>query len=317
MACNSIWHFIADVLAQGEDVCLVTMVHAEGAGPNRPGARMAVTAEGQRCGTVGGGRSEFDLAELARAAVNAGARPAAEVITMDHRDVDGASGSGMICSGTQWFVLICLTPADLTTIERIAQTWHHGSRGLLTLTCNGIAFDESVSTGSTTAFDADEWRYSQVVGLRDTVTLVGGGHVSLALSALLHGLEMRVVVLDNRSDLATMKENMFADDLKVIDYSNVQDHIPTGKNSYVCIMTFGHKHDEEVLERIVERPLRYLGMMGSARKIEQIWGNLLARGISAQSLDRVHAPIGLPIGSNTPAEIAVSIAAQIVRVRNA
>lgn len=314
---SNLWTFADDALATGADVCLVTMVDAVGSGPNRPGSRLVVTADGNRAGTVGGGASEFTLVNTARELLTAAPRPGACVVTMEHRDGENDRVSGMICSGTQVFALACLTPADRATVQRIAKACDTGSPVRIRLSIEGLSVsDVSQPVRPSSSFDPDAWCYEETVGVVDTATLVGGGHVSLALSPLLVTLGMRVVVLDNRANLSTMASNALAHECRVIDYACVEKHIPTGDRSYVCIMTFGHRHDEQVLERLVSRPLRYLGMMGSAAKISQIRERLLSHGVAREALNAVYAPIGLPIGSNTPEEIAISIAAQIIVVRH-
>ncbi len=160
-----------------------------------------------------------------------------------------------------------------------------------------------------------EWCYKESLGNPVTVTLVGGGHVALALSPILKTLDMRVVVLDDRMNLATMQANTAADEKRLVAYRDIRSHIPSGIRSFVCIMTFGHKNDELVLRQLVEYPLGYLGMMGSKAKNRQLMQSLRESGISEQALSVVHAPIGLPIKSNTPQEIAISIAAELIAVR--
>ncbi|MBD3367277.1 MAG: hypothetical protein GF405_03745, partial [Candidatus Eisenbacteria bacterium] len=97
---------------------------------------------------------------------------------------------------------------------------------------------------------------------------------------------------------------------------SVSDHVPEGRRSFVCIMTYAHANDELVLRALIDKPLRYLGMMGSRSKVDAVFAHLMDDGVSEDALARVRAPIGLPIGSDTPEEIAVSIAAELVAVRN-
>ena len=113
-----------------------------------------------------------------------------------------------------------------------------------------------------------------------------------------------------------MAHNHFAGKRVVVDYAEVAAHVPDGDRSWVTIMTHAHREDAFVLERLVDRDYAYLGMMGSAAKVRQIFADLESRGIPRPRLERVHAPIGVAIGSHTPAEIAVSIAAEIIAVLN-
>ena len=129
-------------------------------------------------------------------------------------------------------------------------------------------------------------------------------------------LPFRIVLLDNRPDLPTMEANSYAHERRIIDYDDVAAQVPDGDNSWVVIMTYGHHHDRRVLEGLLGREYAYLGVLGSRAKIHQMFTDMKSEGAPAHELDRVHAPVGLPIRSHTPEEIAVSIAGEIVAVRN-
>ena len=309
------WKIISDTLYIGVPVCLVIMVDASGDGPNRPGSKMAVMPNGQRFGTVGGGNSEKMLSETAVELLTETPGSGPQWMTLNHGNDEDGPESGMICSGVQVFALLCLTPEDRPTVHQMLRALSEGIPGQLILSSDGLAFSETTEPGLLRTFDPVSLYYKESIGRIDTVTLIGGGHVSLALTPLLRSLNLRVVVLDNRPDLDTMQANTLAHDLRVIDYNNVLPHIPAGDRSYVCIMTFGHEHDETVLRQLVHLDLKYLGMMGSAHKIKTIFDSLRKQGVSQEKLDKIHSPIGLHIGSNTPEEIAVSIAAEIIAVK--
>jgi xanthine dehydrogenase accessory factor len=113
-----------------------------------------------------------------------------------------------------------------------------------------------------------------------------------------------------------MEDNIYAHETRVIDYDETVKHIPDGEHSYVVIMTHGHRHDQQVLAQLATREYAYLGMIGSQAKVAQVYSNLEAAGFDRSLLARVRAPIGIDIGSHRPAEIAISIAAEIVKMRN-
>jgi xanthine dehydrogenase accessory factor len=129
-------------------------------------------------------------------------------------------------------------------------------------------------------------------------------------------LDFHVVVLDDRAGVATMSGNAYAQEKRLVSYRSVGRHVSEGKQNYAVIMTFGHKADELVLGQLAGKKLRYLGLMGSPAKIVQIKAHLNKRGVAAASLKKVHAPVGLAIHSHTPEEIAISIAAEIIQVKN-
>ena len=113
-----------------------------------------------------------------------------------------------------------------------------------------------------------------------------------------------------------MEANVYAQEKHVVSYNSLGKHVSEGERSYVVIMTYGHLADEKVLRQLAGKKLRYLGLLGSPAKIAQIFASLKKKGVSAASLKKVHAPVGLPIHSHTPEEIAISIAAEIIQVKN-
>jgi xanthine dehydrogenase accessory factor len=145
--------------------------------------------------------------------------------------------------------------------------------------------------------------------------LVGGGHCAVELSPIAARLGFHVTVIDNRPEWASREKHPAAARLATAPYSEVASHISFGPDAWVVIMTHGHEHDELVLRACLRRELRYLGMIGSRRKVTQCFERLLADGFDRAELARVFAPIGFGVGSETPAEIAVSIAAQLAAVR--
>jgi xanthine dehydrogenase accessory factor len=149
------------------------------------------------------------------------------------------------------------------------------------------------------------------------LTIVGGGHVSLALSRLACNLEFEITVLDDRADLVTLAANHFAHHRhQVSSYDALAAAVPTGPNRYVVVMTVGYRTDAVALRQLLSRDYAYLGVMGSATKVAELRRVLLEEGYSAEALAQLRGPIGVPINSHTPEEIAVSVAAELIAVRN-
>ena len=145
--------------------------------------------------------------------------------------------------------------------------------------------------------------------------LFGGGHVGQALVPVLAGIDFRVTVLDNRKELANKKTFPLADEVIFADFSNIYERITLAPDDYVIIMTPGHQADYQVLEQVLRRKTRYVGCIGSRHKIARTQQLLREAGISEEAIVGVHSPIGLAIGAETPAEIAISIAAEMIRCR--
>jgi xanthine dehydrogenase accessory factor len=145
--------------------------------------------------------------------------------------------------------------------------------------------------------------------------IFGGGHIALALSKMGRLCGFDITVIDDRPEFAQAERFPEARVVLAEEFTRSFSKIKIDKLSYIVIVTHGHKHDEVVLEWAVSTPARYIGMIGSKTKNETVFSHLRARGITKEQLDRVHAPIGLAIGAQTPEEIAVSILAEIIEVR--
>jgi xanthine dehydrogenase accessory factor len=145
--------------------------------------------------------------------------------------------------------------------------------------------------------------------------IFGGGHIALALVKMGKLVGFNITVIDNRAEFASAERFPEADVILADDFTKSFPKIKIDKSSYIVIVTHGHQHDEVVLEWAVATPARYIGMIGSKTKNETIFSHLLARGIPQEQLDRAHAPIGLEIEAQTPEEIAVSIMAELIKVR--
>lgn len=149
------------------------------------------------------------------------------------------------------------------------------------------------------------------------VLLCGGGHVAQALAPLLRPLGFVPIVIEDLPELGSLTR--FPDAERIIDSFDPRDwrDVPLSARSYAVIVTRDHAQDQALLEQLLPYPLAYLGLIGSQRKILMFRQRLLAKGFTEAQLDRVHAPIGVNIGAQTPAEIAIAIAAELISVRAA
>lgn len=148
-----------------------------------------------------------------------------------------------------------------------------------------------------------------------TLYVFGAGHVSFSISKVAKMAGFKVVVVDNRAEFANKSRFPEADEIFAEDFSKVFSKLKINRSSYIVIVTRGHKFDEKILEWAVKTEANYVGMIGSKKKKEALFSNLQSKGISKKLLGDVHAPIGLNIHAETPEEIAVSIMAEIIKVR--
>ena len=148
----------------------------------------------------------------------------------------------------------------------------------------------------------------------DTIYLFGAGHVSQSTASMAKMLGFRVVVIDPRREFNN-NERFPGAELIIENYDSAFSQIDVGENSYIVILTPGHVLDEQCLELAVGTKAKYVGMIGSKKKVKEVKERLQQKGISQQQLDSVHAPIGLAIGAESPEEIAISIIAEVIKAR--
>lgn len=314
-----IWEFINEKIRQNIDVYLITVAETIGSSPGKVGFKMAVAADGSLYGSIGGGIMEYQLVELARKELKS--KSGISFIKRQVHSHDAEKDkSGMICSGEQTQIFNFLSKANVDDVKNIIELIENNKPGKIILTNTGIDIytGESHLNAIDIEFQKNDnaFRYNEPIGIKDTVYIFGAGHISVPLSQILNLLDFRVEVFDNRPGLSTFESNIWAHKKQFADYKQVSSLVPENNRSYVVIMTFGHKFDEIVLKQLINKKVKYIGMIGSKSKVKTIFDSLMAEGYSKENVERVCSPIGLPIGGQTPAEIAVSIAAQIVEWRN-
>ena len=164
------------------------------------------------------------------------------------------------------------------------------------------------------ALDGKEWFCDQLLK-SGRVCLFGGGHVAAALAPVLIPLEFPCVVLENRSEFADPARFPEKCQVQLIDFERCTEQFSFRTDDYVCIMTRGHLDDLTVLTQILKTDVKYIGLIGSARKIKTTFEKLKDLGFCDEDLKRIIPPIRIPIGGKSPAEIAISIAAQLIQCR--
>jgi xanthine dehydrogenase accessory factor len=148
-----------------------------------------------------------------------------------------------------------------------------------------------------------------------TVYILGAGHIGYAVAKLAGMADFRVVAVDDRPAYVTKERFPDADELHAGEPEEILPKLNINKISYLVIACRGHQEDQRTLAQALKTPARYIGMIGSKKKVRTIFDNLLNEGFTREDLSRVHAPIGLPIAAETPEEIAISILAEIVSAR--
>jgi xanthine dehydrogenase accessory factor len=295
----------------------MVILETKGSSPGKVGFKMAVSENGHLKGSVGGGSAEYAAVEMAKELLKKETNT--PVLKRQVHSGDAEDSSGMICSGEQTFVILPLCENDIPVLETIEKAHDKPRQGCISLDNTGLKFlneEDCKEIPNVNLINEKAWSYIEPVGLKETVYIFGGGHVSVEMSKVMRMLGFYVKVFDNRSDISTMKLNDAAHEKIVISYDEAGKHVPEDENTYVVIMTVGHMHDLDVLEQMVGKKIKYLGMMGSKSKVATIHKLMSEKGFSEEQISKIHMPIGLPIKSHTPMEIAISISAEIIQVKN-
>lgn len=315
---TDIWRFIQEKLKNGQRVMLIVVTEIKGSSPGKKGFKMAVSTDGQMFGSIGGGVMEYNMVELARLKLNSHSIDAFLKRQVHSADA-GDDASGLICAGEQTHAFVPLDATDLPRLDSLIRHTAEGESPLLAIDASGLQIhtnDTEPASTSTITEDKDSWVYSEEIKPAATLYVFGGGHISIPLSQVCQMIGLNVVVLDDRPGLNTMENNKWAHARKVIDYKDAASHISHPATSFVCIMTVSHASDQQILEQMIPLPLKYLGMIGSKNKVRKIFGNIQSKGVKAEEMQHVDAPMGLSINSESPEEISISIAARIIMEKN-
>lgn len=320
----NLWQFILQHLKSKELVTLLQVVESVGSSPGRQGFRMAVV-EQSLMGSIGGGVMEQKLVTLARSRMREG-RVKPLIKRQIHNKEAVQDQSGMICSGEQTVLFYTFKNDDMAITEKIIACLNQNmiqnsssTEGVLFLSGKtGLEFLNKKNDNIFLYIKTNESiAYEENLGFKNHLYIIGGGHCSLALSKQMRLLEdFKIHLLDDRDDLNTFMENDFAHVKSTVDYAHISDFVPEGNTHYVVIMTVGYRSDDVVLRGLLFKNFKYIGLLGSQAKVDTMFQNLRNEGVGEAVLKKIHAPIGLSLKSQTPEEIAVSIAAEIIRVKN-
>jgi len=337
------------LLEAGEGFAWATIIDSKGSSPRHAGASMLIRADGSIAGTIGGGALE---AAVIRHALTVLATR--EPFLMDYNLTSADSAQlGMICGGSGLALIDYVDPGDGAAQELfrgVLDLLRSGGKGWLVTVvpeadpdtgragratgrclldssgavtgppvCPPELVEELVRGGGAyprmTAGRASG-TYVQPLGARGTAYVFGAGHCGEKLVWVLSLVGFFTVVVDDRAAFANPERFPDADRIVVPDsFARALDGLPVDEDSYVVIMTRGHLYDRAVLMQTLRTRAGYVGMIGSKKKVAETFRALQAEGFSAGDLARVHAPIGLSIGAETPEEIAISIAAELIQVR--
>jgi xanthine dehydrogenase accessory factor len=318
----------------GGDGALATVARRSGSLPMSATAKMLVTTRGARLGTVGGGCLEAEITE--RALEVASAR--APTISEHTLNSELAGDYGLTCGGTAVMFIEPVYGDDTLAAVYAAcvAAFSKGSRAAVVTEANwedgahkalfaGVQMVGRTSPAMREAAASLDSRSElpilsgqvlaePLVG-KPRLVVFGGGHVGARVAEAAAFAGWRVTVVDDRAEFADPARHPVAEATVACDYHDLPPTLGIDADTYVVVATRGHQHDAVVVEQLARSDTRYLGMLGSRRKVALTWKLLEGQGISRARLDEIHAPVGLSIGADTPEEIAISVVAELVATR--
>ena len=318
---SAFWEQVGSSLDRGERVFVACVAEHTRGSPGTAGAKLMVAEGGGRCGTIGGGMMEHRLVEQARAALRGGGAPP-EKRTLVHSDTAAGERSGLVCEGRQTNVFCMLAgDRDRATVRAVAAALREDRPAWMAIDAAGLRLTRREPDFSRPPFvlseEGEGWRYEEDLLNRRRLVVIGGGHCAVALAEVTARLGYRVRLFDSRTEVITHdRAAAFGAVSHVADYAAAGPRIAYPELTAVVVMTADYRTDASALRGVLNLPVPFIGLMGGSKKIDRIFSLLQEEGIARQALDRVRAPVGLDIGSETPEEIAVSVAAQLLRERN-
>lgn len=341
---RDVLHDLNEALQFRRPVAFTALVETRGSTPQKAGATMLVFPDGSQTGTLGGGCVE---AEVKRRALRSLDQGETEILTFQ-LDSDYGWDDGLICGGRMSMLVDPLRPGEDAAYYAVLSSLVAEGKGFT----EGVVLDAEKAGGGRAA---DRWlldaqgsalayrgsgalppeivSHLRPLGQRPRpyvaagvsflprlqrcrLLIVGAGHVGQKVAQLAAESDFETWVVDDREQYCNPERFPSARRLIVDSIDTALSGLDVDENTYCIIVTRGHHHDEEALYHVVEKPARYVGMIGSRRKIRLIFEDLLREGVSQAALEKVHAPLGFDIGSQTVPEIAISIVAELIAHRN-
>ena len=348
---KNIYVHLSDILKEKKQVALATIIEAKGSTPQIPGASAIFSTEGLLAGTLGGGLLEGDAQKKARDALKIGS----SLLYRFNLNADVSSDEGSLCGGQVRILLDVSPAENENVFKDLHQAFLGRKPGLLStkikefsgerififrhwiegnpeslaslgeplsILKDHIARALSEERPALVKMEEEQGEVKESLLFLEPViplpqlVIAGAGHVGRAVAHLGNFLDFEVTVIDDRPEFANKENISGADHIIVDEIARAVTKFPVGPDTYLVIVTRGHQHDAEALRECIASDAAYIGMIGSARKVKLMREKFLERGWARkEQFERVHAPIGLDIGSKTVEEIALSIAGQLVQVR--
>ena len=343
-------HYIEElchILKQDQPLVMATVLSHQGSTPRGAGSRMLILPDGKIIGTIGGGKVEAEVMQTASELFDS------EISTIRSFDLStrpDLNDLDVICGGQMTILIehIDATTENINVFQKLQTVLKHGKTSLMIATIQKspgrvvvgrrcllqkhgqIPVDcpypetdlyqlEKKTRGSRipVLLSAGQQEYLiEPYFMTGTIFIFGAGHVAREVAVVSKVVGFTTVVLDDREDFANPDRFPTANQILLLDtFENALQGLSVDTGSYIVIVTRGHRHDQTILSQALKTDAGYIGMIGSHKKRDTIYRNLMNDGFTRNDIERVHSPIGLDIEAETPEEIAVSIVAELILER--
>ncbi|HEV8446751.1 MAG TPA: XdhC family protein [Gemmatimonadaceae bacterium] len=308
-------------LRDEQAVALATLVGGSGGGSGKKiGAKMIVGRSGRIIGGVTiGGCVDAQVVEAADALMTDGG--AGQRLLSISLDDDEAFEIGLTCGGTLDVLLTRVIPSSesdptVAAHRRALELLEAGEAAVIVTPLDAPAETQTLPASEIPDAGTDSRVFLDRVAPPLTLVIVGAGQIAMTLTRLARELDMRTVVVDGRDRYATAARFPDAGEIRVGMPSEIVAELAPGKNAAVVLVAHDYKYELPVLRQVLRSPVGYIGLLGSRKRGAAVRDLLAAEGFTANELARVHTPIGLDLGGKRPEEVALSILAEVVAVRN-
>lgn len=314
-------------MQRGKDVVVATVIGNRGSTPRTPGSKMVIYEDGNIFGTIGGGEVEGDVIRLAKDLFK---NHQGILTTYDLNQTGVKDGMDIICGGFMEVLLEYVSAGSTnnqlyeTAVDKLKAGKSFIWQALVEKQQESVEITRIIvdpieiakKTGKQVSVDREDGRLivNEMVSPMRIVYIFGGGHVSLEIVSFVKRLGWQIHVFDDRDAFANSRRFPEVEGVHVCPgFTNVFKSFSINSDSYIVIVTRGHSFDKTVLSQALQTDAGYIGMIGSRKKRDTIYGELVREGVELELLQKVHCPIGLDIGAETPAEIGVSIVAELIQ----
>ncbi|YAF95585.1 MAG: XdhC family protein [Nodularia sp. CChRGM 3473] len=297
---------LAQTLKQNP-VVIATVANTKGSVPREVGAKMFISADGKTYGTIGGGAGEAKVYQQALQILQTKHKQFVEI------DLTGAPTTQGVCGG-KMLVWLELWSGDesLNLVNQIIDTLTSGESVAIVTPFNADAKPYLETADNPNLTELQNQALIETLLPPPTLLIIGAGHIAIYLAQIAKIAGFEIIVQDDRPDFATPERFPHASQILAQPINSIQEIVQKIPNLYVALVTRGYLQDLEALQILANLQLQYIGMVGSEKRVRTVYKKLQ---LTPEFLQQIYAPIGLDIGALTPEEIAVSICAELIKVR--